>query len=365
MARCQICHQESIMISSFLGVCRRCILEEWSSARSLIWQAHARAREMFHLPPQPPRDPNGLPCNLCINQCQVGEGQVGYCGVRRNHQGRWALNFNKIGFFSAYHDPLPTNCVADWVCPGGSPAGYPRFSYSPGAEFGYTNLAVFFHSCTFDCLYCQNWSYRQSLDFTRAKTASSLLGMIDRQTACLCYFGGDPASQLTFTLEVSQKVLQAKAERKLRICWETNGSFHPRLVEPIAALALESGGCIKIDLKAWHEELNLALCGVSNKWTLENFRHLAEFISQRPDPPLLIASTLLVPGYIEEEEVAKLAEFIARINPEIPYSLLAFHPQFLMKDLPPTSRKQAEKCYEAARRAGLRRIHLGNIHLLH
>jgi len=47
----------------------------------------------------------------------------------------------------------------------------------------------------------------------------------------------------------------------------------------------------------------------------------------RPEPPFLIASTLLVPGYID-------------------------------------ARKQAEECFEAARQAGLKHVRVGNLHLL-
>jgi len=63
------------------------------------------------------------------------------------------------GKLSWYHDPLPTNCVADWVCSGGTGAGYPKYAHCPGPELGYSNLAVFFHACTFNCLYCQNWHF--------------------------------------------------------------------------------------------------------------------------------------------------------------------------------------------------------------
>jgi len=60
-----------------------------------------------------------------------------------------------------YHDPLPTNCVGDWVCAGGTGAGYPEYAYSSGPECGYKNLAVFFNACSFNCLYCQNWHFRK------------------------------------------------------------------------------------------------------------------------------------------------------------------------------------------------------------
>jgi pyruvate formate lyase activating enzyme len=135
------------------------------------------------------------------------------------------------------------------------------------------------------------------------------------------------------------------------------------LLKKAAELALESGGCIKFDLKAWDENLNLALCGVSNRATLENFEWLADYGAPREEPPFLVASTLLVPGYVDVVEVENLARFIASLNPEIPYSLLAFHPQYRMQDLPTTSRKHAYECLEAAEKH-LRNVRLGNVHLL-
>lgn len=140
--------------------------------------------------------------------------------------------------------------------------------------------------------------------------------------------------------------------------------MHPALLRQAAELSLNSGGCIKFDLKAWSEKLHVALCGVSNKRTLENFRLLAEYARKRPMPPFVVASTLLIPGYIDKEEIAGIATFIASLGHGIPYTLLAFHPQFMMNDLPPTSRRHAEECLEEAKAQGLTNVRLGNIHLL-
>ena len=79
---------------------------------------------------------------------------------------------------------------------------------------------------------------------------------------------------------------------------------------------------------------------------------------------LLTATTLLVPGYVDAEEVGRIAEFIAALNPEIPYSLLIFHGDFAMADLPITPLEQALRCYRAAVEAGLRMVNVGNLHLL-
>lgn len=125
--------------------------------------------------------------------------------------------------------------------------------------------------------------------------------------------------------------------------------MRPALLKQAAEIALNSGGCIKVDLKAWDEGLHIALCGVSNRRTLENFQLLAEYARERPSPPFLIASTLLVPGYIDREEISRLSRFISSLNPDIPYSLLAFYPHFMMRDLPTTSRHHAEECLAEAK----------------
>jgi pyruvate formate lyase activating enzyme len=87
----------------------------------------------------------------------------------------------------------------------------------------------------------------------------------------------------------------------------------------MANLSLKSGGCIKFDLKAWDEGIHYALCGVTNGKTLENFKTLSSRIPERPEPPFLIASTLLVPGYVDEEEVAALARYIADLKACSPF----------------------------------------------
>jgi len=129
-------------------------------------------------------------------------------------------------------------------------------------------------------------------------------------------------------------------------------------------IAIKTGGNVKFDLKSFNEKLNIALCGVSNKRTLSNFRFLAEnYFGRRKELPEMSACTLMVPGYTNREEVEEIARFISSINPEIPYSLLVFHPDYQMGDLPITPKEQAEKSVEVAKKY-LSNVHLGNRFLL-
>jgi len=364
VTRCKRCGKESNLISESLGLCLDCIRQNFQEVESIIQQAHRKSRQPFGLPPQPPKATSGVPCHLCCNECHLSEGNRSYCGLRLSKGGKLTGAKAGKGNVSWYYDALPTNCVANWVCPGGTGSGYPDFAYYAGPEHGYKNLAVFYQACSFDCLFCQNWHYRFEAGQQNWVDPVELADAVDNSTACICYFGGDPTPQLPHALRVSRLALDKNKGRILRICWETNGSMHPALLRQAAELSLNTGGCIKFDLKAWSEELHIALCGVSNKRTLENFRLLANYVDKRRSPPFLIASTLLIPGYIDEEEISNIASFIASLDPNIPYSLLAFHPDFLMTDLPTTSFQEAERCLQIAEAAGLRHVRVGNTHLL-
>jgi pyruvate formate lyase activating enzyme len=158
--------------------------------------------------------------------------------------------------------------------------------------------------------------------------------------------------------------MERKPDRILRICWETNGTMSETLLDEILDIALISGGCIKFDLKAWDDSLHMALTGATNSRTYTNFKRAGKKIGLRPDPPLIIANTLLVPGYVGTDQIRHIAAFISDIDPNIPYSLLAFHPQYLMSDLPLLSKSEADLCLSIAKKAGLKRVRIGNPHLL-
>lgn len=364
MGQCTLCGKTSPFISKELSVCLECIRSHPDDALDIAQTVHVHSRAAFGLPISPPKAPGGIACNLCVNECIIPEGGSGYCGLRKNEGGKLAGASAKQGKLSWYHDPLPTNCVADWVCPGGTGAGFPAFTHCKGPELGYKNLAVFFHACTFNCLFCQNWQFKQESLPHKYRTPEDVAASVDERTSCICYFGGDPAAQLPFSLAASKCAREKNPKKILRICWETNGSMRPDLLDEMVKIAISTGGCIKFDLKAFDENLHKVLCGVTNKRSLENFQRIAGKARERPIPPLAVASTLLVPGYIDEDEIKNIARFIAKIDPDTPYSLIAFYPHFYFSDMPFTPKEIAYGCQKAANDEGLTNVNIGNIHLL-
>jgi pyruvate formate lyase activating enzyme len=363
--RCISCGEESVTVSEVLGLCGDCIRSDFAKWRSHLAGVHYRIRSADGLPPEVPRTKGGLICRICGNGCAVGERETGYCGLHQvTSEGRlkWVAGSASRARVSWYLDALPTNCVADWVCPGGSACGYPTYSHAQGPEFGFYNLAVFYQACSFDCLFCQNWHYRARRPV--ARRAAEVVKDVTESVSCICFFGGDPGPQVIHALAVARLARRKRGSGILRICWETNGNLSHKYLDSMVRESLDSGGTIKVDVKTWSEPLGYALSGISNRRSLEIVGRLLRLSKERSEPPLFMASTLLVPGYVDEREVGAIAELIAGLAPETPYSLLAFAPCFWMSDLPPTSRAHAERCAEVARDAGLKRVRIGNRHLL-
>ncbi len=376
MGMCKFCGTTSRNISEILQICRNCILDQnWAVVKPYLLNIHKQVRKTADLPGLPPKsskDKIELQCNLCMNECSLNASDISYCGLRnikKNQTGELPFPTKSKGYIHGYIDANPTNCCNAWFCPAGTSNGYPEYSNHNGPELGTYSYAAFLYGCSFNCLFCQNSSHKY-ISTRTLYDVEVLANEIynNKKITCICYFGGTPEPQLPFSINLAELILNKisdnKQDRKFRVCWEWNGSGNRKLVENCMKIALKTGGNIKFDLKSYHERLNYALCGVSNKRTLENFKFLAEaYFGKRKNLPEMSACTLLVPGYINKDEVELIAHFISEIDNKIPYSLLIFHPDYQMRDLPITSKDQALACFKIAKKY-LVNVHLGNQFLL-
>ncbi|MDI6643015.1 MAG: radical SAM protein [Candidatus Hodarchaeaceae archaeon] len=368
-AKCEVCGKEAEDISATLKVCARCLRERFEDAKPYIEAAHAKVRGSYGLPPRAPKDPEGVRCGGCGNDCRIPEGGKGFCGVVENVRGKLVRKFGtpERGLLTWYYDTLPTNCVPAEFCAGSSGAGYPKWCRTPRGDIGWNNLSIFMGSCTYSCFFCQNFSFRElTVEGKPTISAAELAGKADKSVGCACYFGGDPASQMPF-VTTSAKLMREIAEqekRLLRVCLETNLSMSLSSLKEFGELAMESGGGIKADLKCWSSEILYALSGIEHRAAYDNFRWLGKHHHKRPEVPFARASTLLVPGYVDDGEIRSLASFIADLDPTIPYSLLAFHPLYYMEDMPYTTREDAKRFVEICKKEGLQKVRVGNPWLL-
>lgn len=344
--RCKLCGEEK-EITEILGVCMDCLRNIPTETFPYMDLAHKRAREKFNLPEKPPRSQGGIQCKVCSNKCILADGEVGYCGIKKNSGGR-LIPDTEYALAQLYINPLPTNCCASWFCQGNKEQG--------------KNIAVFFYGCNLDCLFCQNPVHKE-IDNAPKITLDDFVSQVvnNKEIRCICFFGGSPEPQLPFAINASEEIMKERTD--IRICWESNGNGDEDLMLKAAKISLESGGTMKMDIKAFNPNLSKALCGIYDEQTYTNFKLIADKLFGEREDPVLTATTPLIAGYIDAIEVERIAKFIAGINPDIPYSLLAYKPGLFMEDIPATSKELADECCQVAKKY-LNRVHIDACHLI-
>jgi pyruvate formate lyase activating enzyme len=72
--------------------------------------------------------------------------------------------------------------------------------------------------------------------------------------------------------------------------------------------------------------------------------------------------TLLIPGFNDsEDELKRLTEFVARVSPDIPWHVTAFHGDYKMTEPSNTTPQMLQKAAEIGASAGLHYVYAGNL----
>ena len=90
--------------------------------------------------------------------------------------------------------------------------------------------------------------------------------------------------------------------------------------------------------------------------TLEYLKHVTQVWFE--------ITTLLIPGHNDSaREVRKLSEWVMdRLGPDVPLHFTAFHPDYKMLEVPPTSARTLTLARDVARETGLHYVYTGNVH---
>ncbi|MEM2876096.1 MAG: radical SAM protein [Candidatus Bathyarchaeia archaeon] len=169
----------------------------------------------------------------------------------------------------------------------------------------------------------------------------------------LSFTGGDLACQPEFYAEATKEI--KSLGRNLWVLFETNGyGLTPRNLDLFKDSGVDS---FWLDIKAYDDGVHRRLTGASNKWVLR----LPSEVLERGF--VLEVSSLYIPGWVETDQIRSIAELLAQVDPEIPYAVIAFFPEYRMMDVPSPSLQQMVEAFVAARDAGLKNVKLGNLGL--
>ena len=218
------------------------------------------------------------------------------------------------------------------------------------------SYTVFMAGCNFKCLNCQNWTISQYPDNgyslrgyedpeeLAAECVNSLTSPAARLMGAdrIFFSGGEPTVYLPYIERVVEEARKIEADTKVN--FDTNGYMTEKSLERVLSFA----NSITYDLKAYDDEVYLALTGASSKPVLRNAEHIGRHAKNK-----LWEYRILVIPEINEDEIKPLTDFIAGIDPSLPVCFLAFRPKFVLENHPGASRGLMERCVGIAGASGL------------
>jgi len=166
----------------------------------------------------------------------------------------------------------------------------------------------------------------------------------------VAFTGGDLTCRPRFYAEFARQI---KAETKLWVLIETNGfGLTPKNLDILREAGVDA---FWLDIKAHDEETHQWLTGCSNQWILK----LPAEIMQRGF--VLEVLSLYIPQVVETDQLTRIAEVLASADEEVPFTILAFFPEYKMLEFRAPNVEEMLEAYAAVRAAGLKNVRLGNI----
>ncbi|MCP5107392.1 MAG: radical SAM protein [bacterium] len=256
-----------------------------------------------------------------------------------------------------FYDPHPANCIASWICPGATGTGYPEYTKTRGPETGCRNLAVYWGGCNYKCGFCQDWIHEIMRETGLPRfSREEVINWVDESTTCICFCGGTPDISMRRVVELAKDFRDRYSNRILRICAETNLTAPLDDLLEFAKIVKASGGGFNVGLKGGSEKVHMALTGHSNKIVWENFTTLYETFGPGKVTPFLRPSLVLIPNYIDSEEVQLVCKKISKIDPEIPLKFISFLPRRNFSESSPTEPAFMIEAIRIAASCGLKKI---------
>ena len=208
--------------------------------------------------------------------------------------------------------------------------------------------------CNLTCKFCQNWDISKARDFDRLQdraTPEAIAEAAVRSGArSVAFTYNDPVIFLEYAVDVAA----ACRGRGVKTVAVSAGYICPA---PRAELFAQMDAA-NIDLKGFTEGFYRKLCGGALAPVLETLAYL-----KHETGVWFEITTLLIPGENDApDEIEALSRWVLEhLGAEVPLHFTAFHPDWKMRDTPPTPRRTLVEARRIARDAGLRHVYTGNI----
>ena len=276
-----------------------------------------------------------IQCDVCPRFCRLHDGQRGLCFVRARDRDQLVLTtYGRSSGFCI--DPIEKKPLNHFL------PGTPVFSFGTAG-------------CNLTCKFCQNWdiSKAREIDKLNQDATPQDIAAAARQLNCrsVAFTYNDPVIFLEYAVDTARAChdlgIKTVAVTAGYITPEARGDFYQHI------------DAANVDLKAFTEPFYRNLCGGHLSDVLDTLVWL-----RRETKVWVEITTLLIPGENDgDAELAALSSWIAaELGPDVPLHFTAFHPDWRMRDKPPTPPATLTRARAIATARGLRYVYTGNVH---
>jgi pyruvate formate lyase activating enzyme len=273
-------------------------------------------------------------CHLCAHRCLIKQGRRGICRVRENRDGTlYSLVYGRV--VAENIDPIEKK---------------PLYHFQPGS----LSYSIATAGCNLSCSHCQNYEISilaarlEAVPGNRRTPAEIVEKAVSAGCRSISYTYTEPTIFIEFALDCGRLAV----ERGLKNVFVTNGFMTSEAIETVVPVL----DAANVDLKGATEEHYKSVCGAGLGPVLDTIRAL------KSAGVWLEVTTLLIPGYNDDEgSINRISEFIASVDPLIPWHISAFYPVYRMDHIPPTDKESLDRAKKWGREAGLKNIYLGNV----
>lgn len=273
-------------------------------------------------------------CEICPRRCVIPDGGAGDCRIRVNLAGK--LRATTYGRPSAVHiDPMEKK---------------PLYHFLPGTPV----FSIATAGCNLHCLNCQNWqlSQRGGEEMEQVYRADPPdLVRTAKAEGCrsIAYTYSDP---IVFYEYVYDSGVLAH-EAGLSNCFITAAYINQRPLRQLCGV-LDAANA---DLKALDDGFYRRINGGTLKPVLD------ALVTFKAEGVWLEITNLVIPTLNDDMLlIRRLAKWIEReLGPGTPLHFSRFHPQYRMRNLPPTPVETLDRARREALDAGLQFVYVGNV----
>ncbi|MCK5135120.1 MAG: AmmeMemoRadiSam system radical SAM enzyme [Bacteroidales bacterium] len=277
--------------------------------------------------------PKGIRCQICPNECTLGEGELSDCRNRRVYDGQ--LYTIAYGNPCAIHiDPIEKK---------------PLYHFFPGSDA----FSIATAGCNLACLNCQNWTISQSSpeetqnhDLMPDKVVAQALKY---NCASIAYTYSEPITFYEYVFDTGKLAHDAG----IKNIFISNGFINK---EPLVHLCKVIDGA-NIDLKSLDDSIYLKLNAGKLEPILSSLRTLKD------EGVWLEITNLVIPSWTDDlDMIRRMCGWLAANGfDDTPLHFSRFHPQFKLQRLPSTPVNTLMKAKDIAVAEGLKFVYIGNV----